>query len=250
VAQDKRSDHAQVAQAAEVVVGSFDPSAAFAELARINLRANDLQQVMARVAELAQQAIPAVDEASVTLVSEGMPGTVAFTAQRAIELDETQYAAGYGPCLEAAALRTTLTIADTGTEQRWPQFAEASHRAGVGSTMSVGLPVHQSLTGALNLYSTAISAFDDKTLAVAERFAEYAAVAVANAHGYASTAALAAQLSEAMASRAVIEQAKGILIAQQGVTPDAAFALLAHASQAGNRKLRDIAQAIVDGAQR
>ena len=185
-----------------------------------------------------------------TLVSRGTPGTVAFTADRAVQLDETQYSAGYGPCLEAAALRTTLTIEDTSAEQRWPQFAEAAARAGVGSTMSVGLPVHKALTGALNLYSTKVSGFGQQDQGVAERFADYAAVAVGNAHGYASASALATQLGEAMSSRAVIEQAKGILIAQQGVAPDEAFTILARASQSANRKLRDIAQAIVDGAQR
>ena len=85
---------------------------------------------------------------------------------------------------------------------------------------------------------------------VAETFAGYAAVAMANAHLYETTSALAQQMAEAMSSRAIIEQAKGILMAQQGVDSEAAFAMLSRASQTANRKLRDIAQAIVDGASR
>ena len=116
--------------------------------------------------------------------------------------------------------------------------------------MSVGIPVVAQLSGALNIYSTDLAAFDADAIALAEAFAGYAAVALANAHLYETTSALAKQMAEAMGSRAVIEQAKGILIAQQGVHPDEAFRMLARASQSSNRKLRDIAQAIVDGAQR
>ncbi|MGH3745491.1 MAG: ANTAR domain-containing protein, partial [Mycobacteriales bacterium] len=85
---------------------------------------------------------------------------------------------------------------------------------------------------------------------MARTLAGYAAVALANAHLYETTSALAAQMADAMSSRAVIEQAKGVVIAQQHVDADEAFAILSRASQAANRKLRDIAQAVVDGARR
>lgn len=80
-------------------------------------------------------------------------------------------------------------------------------------------------------------------------FAGYAAVALANAHLYETTSALAAQMADAMSTRAVIEQAKGVLIAQQHGSVGEAFDIVSRASQTGNRKLRDIAQAIVDAEQ-
>ena len=68
-------------------------------------------------------------------------------------------------------------------------------------------------------------------------------------NSFRATATLAHQLSEAMKSRAVIEQAKGILIADHGITPDEAFAMLVQLSQRTNTKLRDVAQRLVDARQ-
>lgn len=84
---------------------------------------------------------------------------------------------------------------------------------------------------------------------LATAFAGYAAVALANAGLYETQAALARQMAEAMESRAVIEQAKGILVAQWRISPEEALEVLSHASQTGNRNLRDVARALVDSAQ-
>ena len=75
-------------------------------------------------------------------------------------------------------------------------------------------------------------------------------MALANADLYASTANLAAHLQRALGSRAVIDQAKGILMRDHRISPDAAFDLLVQRSNASNRKLREIAQDIVDEVQR
>jgi AmiR/NasT family two-component response regulator len=97
----------------------------------------------------------------------------------------------------------------------------------------------------INIYLREIGLFGDDVVELGREFADYAAVALANANLHAVTAALATQMAEAMASRAVIEQAKGVLIAEQHVDADAAFAILARASRTSNRKLRDFAEALV-----
>ncbi len=227
-----------------------DPLTAFAELGRIDLGATDLPGALGRVAELAQRAVAAADAVSITLMSAGVAGTAAYTGNLALALDERQYDTGFGPCLDAAAAQTVNVIADMDSEQRWPAFVAEAAAHGVCSSVSVGIPIRETVSGGLNLYSLERDAFDREAVLTARTFAGYAAVALANAHLYAATAALADQMSDAMASRAVIEQAKGVVIAQQRVTPDEAFEILARASQAANRKLRDIAQSIVDGAQR
>ena len=229
----------------------MDPMRAFAELGAMRLSENDLRDVLARIAELAKATIPGTAEVSVTLVADRGAGTAAYTGELALAMDERQYDEGTGPCLDASVDPTVVRlVTDAPNEQRWPGFASAARAAGVNSSMSVGIPVVQQLNGALNMYSTEPDAFDEDAMALAESFASYAAVALANAHLYETTSALAEQMATAMSTRAVIEQAKGVLIAQQGVTPDEAFAMLTRASQSSNRKLRDIAQAIVDGAER
>ncbi|MEH0970727.1 GAF and ANTAR domain-containing protein [Micromonospora sp. CPCC 205546] len=227
-----------------------DPADAFAELGRIKLGEVGLDDVLQRVAELAKRVLPVPVEVSVTLVRGATGRTAAFTSDLSRGMDERQYAEGGGPCLDAAASGAVLSVPDLAVEDRWPDWAAHGRKAGVGSSVSVGLPIQEAVVGALNVYAHAPHAFDEDTVAVLETFAAYAAVALANAQLYDSTATLARQMQEAMASRAVIEQAKGIIMAERRCTPAEAFAVLAKTSQDANRKVRDVAQALVDRATR
>jgi GAF domain-containing protein len=227
-----------------------DPQHAYAELARIDLAENDLTQVLDRVAELVARTIPGADAVSVTLLQDGGGVTAAFTHDVAVRLDETQYGEGSGPCLAAAASGETLVVDEMTTDRRWPAFAADAQAQGVASSMSVGLPLQKRVRAALNIYGERPRAFDDAAVELGRTFAGYAATVLANAHLYSSTAAFAEQMRTAMATRAVIEQAKGVLVAQEGCTPEQAFELLVRASQAGNRKLRDVAAATVAAAQK
>jgi AmiR/NasT family two-component response regulator len=105
--------------------------------------------------------------------------------------------------------------------------------------------LQEEVTGALNVYARTPGAFDDEAIVVGQTFAGYAAVALANADLYHTTQTLTQQLQAAMASRAVIEQAKGIIMGEQRCTPDAAFRILSKVSQDSNRKVRDVAAALV-----
>jgi GAF domain-containing protein len=227
----------------------LDPTAAFAELGRINLAENDLPGVLTRVAELARRTVPGAAEVSVTMVRERVAETAAYTGPLALSLDEWQYQQGTGPCLEAAATRTTVSLPELAADDRWPNWAERALAAGARSSLSVGLPIEDHVDGALNLYGVHDAAFDDDAVMLAETFAGYAAVALANANLYGVTAQLARQLQSAMASRAVIEQAKGVIMGRRRCTAEAAFAVLAKLSQDSNRKVRDVAALLVAEAQ-
>jgi GAF domain-containing protein len=226
-----------------------DPSTAFAEFGRIKLGETDLHGVLTRVAELAQGALPGADEVSITLVRDGRPYTAAYTGEIALQLDERQYERAAGPCLQAAAHKTTVSVPDTATDTRWDGWAAKAAAAGVGSVLSVGLPIVESVTGAVNIYGLPPRAFDDDTILLAQRFAGYATVALANAHLHHSTANLAQHMQAAMESRAVIEQAKGIIMGERRCTAEEAFRIMSKLSQDSNRKLRDVAAALVARAQ-
>jgi GAF domain-containing protein len=228
----------------------FDPLGAFAELGRIKLSETDLNGVLDKVAELAKVTVSGADEVSVTLVRGSGAHTAAYTGNLALDLDEWQYREGGGPCLDAAASASTVSVPHLPGNNRWPVYLLRAMEAGVRSSLSVGLPVHEMVTGALNLYSTKPDAFDEDSVLVAQTFSGYAAVALANAHLYDTTSTLALQMSAAMEHRAVIEQAKGILIADRHCTPQEAFTILAKLSQDSNRKLRDVAAALVANAQK
>ncbi|RSM68488.1 histidine kinase [Actinoplanes sp. ATCC 53533] len=223
----------------------LDPTAALAELGRISLAENDLHGVLTRVADLARRTVPGAEEVSMTLVRGGAAETAAYTGPLALILDEWQYRQGVGPCLAAAAGQATVSAPDLAGDQRWPGWTERAVEAGVRSSLSVGLPIEEHVDGALNLYGVRHAAFDRDAVTLAETFAGYAAVALANVNLYAATAKLARQLETAMASRAVIEQAKGIIMGSRRCTADEAFAILTAISQNSNRKLRDVAAALV-----
>ncbi|MEU4471297.1 GAF and ANTAR domain-containing protein [Micromonospora sp. NPDC023888] len=228
----------------------LEPTHAFAELGRIKLDETDLEGVLQQVASLAKRTIAGVDEASVTLIRGRNAYTAAFTGELAVAMDERQYEEGGGPCLEAAATTAIVSVPDLTREKRWPHYTPAALDAGVRSSLSVGLPVQEAVTGALNMYSTEPGAFDDEAILLAHTFSGYAAVALANAHLFDATATLAQHMQAAMEHRAVIEQAKGIMMAERRCTPDEAFRILSRMSQDANQKLRDVAAALVENAHR
>ena len=226
----------------------LEPSDAFAELGRIKLADTDIDSILDKIAELAQRAIPGADEVSITLMRGKGPHTAAFTGDLAKACDERQYKRGHGPCLDAASTSTTLLVDDMQQETRWPDYTSGAVDAGAHSSLSIGLPVHEAVTGALNIYATKPDAFDDDAIVVAQTFAGYAAVALANAHLYDTQATLAQHMQAAMENRAVIEQAKGIIMGDRRCSPDEAFHILTKLSQDTNRKLRDVAAALVASA--
>jgi transcriptional regulator with GAF, ATPase, and Fis domain len=228
----------------------MDPTDAFAELGRIKLSETDIDGVLAKIAELAKRTIPGTDEVSVTLIRSGKAFTAAFTGDLARALDEAQYGRGYGPCLDASASGASLSLPDMSSETRWPQWAGNAVSAGVHSSLSIGLPIHETVSGALNVYATKPDTFDEDAIILAQTFAGYGAVALANAHLYDVTATLAQHMQAAMEHRAVIEQAKGIIMGERRCTADEAFKILSKLSQDSNRKLREVAAALVAQAQR
>ena len=223
----------------------MEPANAFAQLGRIKLSETDLNGVFRQVTELAKRTIPGADEVSVTLVHDRSAHTPTSTGDLALALDESQYELGHGPCLDAAVSASTQHVADMTSETRWPDWTVRASEAGVHSSLSIGLPVQEAVTGALNIYATKPHAFDEGALAVAQTFASYAEVAMANAYLYDATTTLAQHMEIAMRSRAVIEQAKGIIMGERRCSADEAFAILTKLSQDTNRKLRDVAVLLV-----
>jgi GAF domain-containing protein len=227
---------------------TVDARQAFEQLGRIVLSEQSMESVLQRVADLAKRVLPGVAEASVSLVTDDTATTVVSTGSLAKDLDESQYDRGYGPCLDAARGGEAMEITDARAERRWPDYAKRMVERGALSSLSVPVPVQKQVQAALNLYGLDVEAFDDDSRELARAFAAYAGVAVANMHLYDSTRKLAEQLEAAMASRAVIDQAKGILMGQRRCSAQEAFDLLVELSQHSNRKLRTVAQALVDEA--
>lgn len=220
---------------------------ALAELGRFIVGDAALDAAMLRIAATAKALLEPVAEASITFAGSGTSAwTVASTGELASQLDEVQYGLGRGPCIDAATAGVVVRIDDLAEDARWADYGDRAVRAGARSSVSVPFPLQEHVLAALNLYAAEPAAFDDEHVELAEEIAARAAVAVVNAVRYESAAEAAEQLRRAMESRAVIEQAKGILMGRSNCSADEAFDMLVRASQRSNRKLRDIAQEIVD----
>jgi transcriptional regulator with GAF, ATPase, and Fis domain len=219
--------------------------AAFAELSKIMLEDDSLDQTLGRIAALACEAIGDITEVSMTMVDDDKATTVVCTGQLAADLDERQYENGFGPCLDAAITGQTIVV-DLDDDNPYRAFSNAARRAGVTHSVSVGLPVPHRTVGALNLYASTPAPLADRTVERAQLFASYAGVAVANAALDNPTAELADQMHAALQSRSVIEQAQGVLMERLGCDADDAFSYLSKLCQRSKRKLPDIAQWLVE----
>ncbi|MEU2347566.1 GAF and ANTAR domain-containing protein [Modestobacter sp. NPDC049651] len=216
-----------------------------ADLARIVLAGRELPDVLTEVIGIARRAIPGADASSITLIRDDSAFTAAYHGQLAMDADELQYQRGYGPCLDAGRAGELFLVPDMRAEDRWPDYARYAVGLGVGSSLSIPLPFQGATIGALNNYAGRPHAFSTADVAAGEEVAAFVAVAVGNAEATARAVQDAANMRRAMSSRAVIEQAKGILMERHKVTADQAFTLLTHASQQRNVKLRDLAEELV-----
>jgi len=214
-------------------------------LARVVLADREPSEVLTEITGIARRAMPGVEAASITLIRGEKPFTAAYDGQMALDADELQYERGYGPCVDAGRAGEMFLVDDMRTEQRWPDYAQNVLACGVLSSLSVPLPFQGVTVGALNIYAGQPKVFDDSDIELAQEVAAWVAVAVANAEAAARTSDDLTQLRIVMLSRALIEQAKGILMERHKITEDEAFTMLTRSSQQTNTKLRDVAAELV-----
>ena len=206
-----------------------------------------LGETLRRIAILARDAISPVMSVGVTLLDERQrPTTTVSTDGLAPAVDAGQYEEGDGPCLHAYRAREVVRVDDTrAVMSRWPRFSQDAREHGVLSVLGFPLLAGDEVFGALNMYACAAWAFSPADEEAASLFVTQASVVLANARAYWAASDLASGLEVAIRNRAVIEQAKGMIMAAKPCTADEAFATLVEASQRENVKLREIARRIV-----
>ena len=217
------------------------------DLSRIVLSDRSLDDVLTEVLRLATRTIPQAEAASLTLVRDEGAVTAAHCGDVALDVDRLQYEHGAGPCLDASRGGVVVRVDELATDARFGAVGPRAAALGVHSCLAVPLPYQGSSIGALGAYSTRPAAFAiPDAVRTGIEVAEALAVAVLNAESHAHLDSQAQNLSVAMDNRAVIEQAKGVLMAQRHVDAEQAFEILREASQRYNRKLREIAVGIVE----
>jgi GAF domain-containing protein len=215
------------------------------ELQALLLGTDTLHGFLDRLAQLTTRALPEGSSCGVTVRQDSRPVTLAASDDWTLRVDQLQYDLGEGPCVDTLATGKVNYILDTTTEVRWAGFCRAVHEYGVHSCLGLPLSSPTGLMGCYNFYSTRRDGFGEESRGQLEVFAGNAAGALAVALKLADQAQLSEDLHQALTSRAVIDRAIGILMAQQRCDAETAFDLLQRASQNRNLKLRELAAEIV-----
>jgi GAF domain-containing protein len=174
--------------------------------------------------------------------------TEAATSPLAQSLDEIQHRHGQGPSLEAIASGTNCRIDAIAGETRWPRFVPDAAGHGLVGALSIPLLVGDEVVGALTLYSCS-GRFSEEDERLGSLIAAQGAIGMTNVQTYLEARRTVDQLRQAVASRDIIGQAKGILMSREDCTAEEAFDMLRRASQRLNHKLRDVAEQIVESSQ-
>jgi GAF domain-containing protein len=226
---------------------------AFAEIARYLYEADNFEDVLTRVVETAVSAVSDCDMASIT-VREGAETfrTIASTHSAALAVDQAQYEAREGPCLDA--VDTAVVHAPSFPDPRWPGLAGRPAESGVETIVSYrltasGRVAEASVAGSLNAYAGTPRAFSDEAQEIGLILAAHASVGIQAARDRQAFEQLGRQLHEALSSRDVIGQAKGILMERLQITPEDAFDTLRRSSQRLNIKLREIAERLAESGE-
>ena len=247
--QDWSEDRALFADGRVAELGPLSDE--FVRLAENLLTATSVHGVLDRVAQAARVAVPGADLVSVTLATETGYTTPVYTDDLALKLDEVQYRLGEGPCVDAT--RTPGLGLDVLGRPRAgrpvPRLRARRRRAG-GALRARRRPVPGGREGRGSARSTSTpyqaGGLDEVDRDIALILAAHASTALAGTVAATSAELEAAQLRQALQSRDVIGQAKGILMERRGISADEAFDVLRRASQSLNIKLTTVAQTLVD----
>ena len=220
-----------------------DLATELAELARSLQQEPDGDAILAGFVRAALELVPGADEGSVSVVQGRKNiGSRAPSSDLPKRIDALQMETNEGPCLEAAYEHRTVRVPDMATEDRWPLFARRASEAGARGMLSIQIWVTGDDLGALNLYSYEADAFTDESENIGLLVASHAAVAFAEAEE-------SRQLREAVDSRDLIGQAKGILMERHRISGPQAFIALSVASQRTNTKLRKVVDHLISSGE-
>ncbi|MGH3766743.1 MAG: GAF and ANTAR domain-containing protein [Pseudonocardiaceae bacterium] len=224
---------------------SLDRARAVNELQQLFLDTENITSFLDELARYAADTIGLGLSCGITMDRDGGPLTVASSDARARTLDEVQYGHHGGPCLTAMRTRTTVTITDLATDDRWGAYRVDALAHGIGSALSIPISAGAGVRGALNLYAAQTNVFDANRQTRAEALGTEASRTLRLAIQVTDQVQLTHSLEAAMASRSVIDQAIGIIMGQNRCTATDAFEILRAASNHRNIKLRDVANEIV-----
>lgn len=234
----------------ETVLSDSPNTGTEAELSKVIASDHPPESACRLVAAVGANMMEGTTGASILVRNRGSLLCAAFSSPIGETLTKAQIASGEGPSLDALEAGRRQVTASLVTDSRWPDFAREAMQCGIASVLSQPLVASGSAFGSLTFYAGRENLYLERKIEqAAASLAERGAVVIANSILYWQEVEHTQQLKEALESRAVIDQAKGVLMANEGLSADEAFSKLLKASQQSNLKVRDLAQTVVAGAQ-
>jgi GAF domain-containing protein len=178
----------------------------------------------------------------------GRLALVASSSEETRLLEIFQIQNNEGPCLDCVRTRSVVTSDDLAADEaRWPTFVPEALAAGFRSVTAVPLRLREQTIGGLNMFSDTAAPIDAEDRRLAQALADAATIGILQQRAAHRTSLLAEQLQQALNSRVVIEQAKGVLAERNNLTMNAAFGALRKHARDNNLKLSDVAASVVGG---
>ncbi|MGX7723810.1 GAF and ANTAR domain-containing protein [Rhodococcus pyridinivorans] len=220
-------------------------AAMFARMAGVLLSEQTVTTVLELITSLAKDTLPGSDGAGITLVDETNNRSSAATGQMVERLDALQYELGEGPCLTAIRDAVMVRVDNLEEDERWPAWSARAVDAGMHATLSAPLQYAGRTLGALKVYSTRPYIYTADSEDILSRFADQAAILLANMHTLTEAEALNERLLQALRDRDLIATAKGIVMLRENLDADRAVQRLLELSAQRRIPVREVAAEIV-----
>jgi GAF domain-containing protein len=221
-------------------------SRVYARMSGLLLSDQTVQTALELVTALALETIDGAVGAGVTLLDgEGRRVTAGATSPLVARADELQYQLGEGPCLTAWERDQVIRIDDLEQDRRWPRWRAEVLPLGLRSCLSAPLEAQGRTLGAVKVYGDRERAFDDASETLLTRFAEQAAILLANVQTLDQADRLSDSLQQALRTRNLIALASGVLMERHHLSEEQAFLRLVEVSQQQKRELADEAATVV-----
>jgi GAF domain-containing protein len=174
---------------------------------------------------------------------------VAASSERTRLLELFQLQADQGPCVDCFRTGQPVSVADLPSAGRWPRFTAAAAEVGFAAVHALPMRLRTEVIGALNLFDASPGALDEGKLRIGQALADVASIGLLQQRAIRRRDVLTEQLQTALNSRVLIEQAKGVLAERLHLDVDEAFIVLRSGARRNNRRLSELAQAIIDGSE-
>jgi len=207
----------------------------------------DLQEALSELKE-SVTAVLGLSGSWVTMADDGRLSFLTAVSQVSAELerDHAQLHPFSCPCRDAYSTGEVVRVTDVREQStRWPEFSAFATRLSLAGVAAIPMRLADEIIGALNLYSPEPRDWSDEDIAVAGVLANVATSYVVNASKLRQQQQLTEQLQEALKSRVIIEQAKGITAQQRAISVSQAYQLMRGHARRNNASLKVVAEAIV-----